>query len=218
MTVGILSAWTITVITRGALPGSRENAFIVAQEFHVGDQKDYSIFRPRRKTSSLASSQIDWLLGPFLFDPLLLFLFLRSGLSSAKSPEAWLEFFIKSSPFPIMAGSHRVYRDEIRFSPLVHAVDEPFAPTGVYLLSILPSLTISCPLCMRSNWMLIARTVGSPSLRSVQIRNEILSPLGRHVHRCTVLFCYLSAITHISHNVRERLRARMRTAETTKRI
>lgn len=61
VTAGILSGFTITVIIHGeSLPGvSRENAFIVVQGFRAGGQEDYSIFRARRKMSSLASSQID---------------------------------------------------------------------------------------------------------------------------------------------------------------
>lgn len=134
------------------------------QGFRAASQEDYSIFRTRRKTSfprflsnRLAAAGTPPS-RPIPSCPL------GPGLSSAKSREPDSNFLLNPRLSLITADSLVVC---IEMKCDFFAADEPFAPTGVYLLSLyltlgLPLSTRFVPLCMRSNWMLAARPVWQP--------------------------------------------------------
>lgn len=194
--------FTITVIIHGQpfrrASESRGNAFIV-QGFRSANQGDYSIFRTRRKTSfpRFLSNRLAAAGTLLLPDSLLSS---RPGLSSAKSRKPDSNFLLNPRLSPIMADS-LVVCIEMKcdfFRRSCTPRTNPSHPLGfIYFHSTssssLPLPTRFVPLCMPSNWMLIARPVWqNPSLRTVQIRNEILLPLscGFRVHRCPVYLLF----------------------------
>lgn len=136
------------------------------QGFLVGSQEDYSIFYARRercppslplKSPGPAPLSLQFL--PVPSDP-------ESVVREVSSRESDLNFLLNPR-FSFDNGVRsrpRVYRDEMRFSP--HS-NKPLAPTGLYLLSLLPPLPANFRFYAPLRAFQLDAHSSTPSLRSL---------------------------------------------------